>query len=86
MTPDEIEALITRWMDSQLEDFEDALADSPMDDEDRGDFDLIRIGLTEDLYEDLDRCNYQRVEHEVDEILKECHWLAHEGHPQFDTS
>lgn len=70
MTPDEIEALITRWMDSQLEDFEDALADSPMDDEDRGDFDLIRIGLTEDLYEDLDRCNYQRVEHEVDEILK----------------
>ena len=35
MTPDEIEALIARWMDSQLEDFEDTLSDFPMDDEDR---------------------------------------------------
>ncbi|MEO8339453.1 MAG: DUF6538 domain-containing protein [Nitrospirota bacterium] len=50
MTPAKIEALIAHWMDSQLEEFEEALADFPMDDEDRGDFDLIRIGLTEDLY------------------------------------
>ena len=28
----------------------------------------------------------QRAKHEVDEILKECHWLARNVEPQFDTS
>ena len=28
----------------------------------------------------------QRAKHEVDEILKECHWLARNAQPQLDTS
>jgi hypothetical protein len=28
----------------------------------------------------------QRAKHEVDEILKECHWLARNAEPQLDTS
>ena len=68
-------------MDSQLEEFEDALADFPIDDEDRDDFSLIRSGLLEDLSEDLDHCNYRRVEQEADEILKAANMprLAHDS-------
>jgi hypothetical protein len=81
MTPAEIETLIAHWMDSQLEEFEDALADFPIDDEDRDDFLLIRSGLLEDLSEDLDHCNYRRVEQEADEILKAANMprLAHDS-------
>jgi integrase len=70
MSPLEIDALIERWMDAELEVGEDHRATHPVTEEWLFDTAMIRVSQMEDLNEDLGRCNYHRVEHDADEILK----------------
>jgi integrase len=70
MSPAEIDALIERWMEAELEETEDFRAIHPVTEEWLDDTAMIRVSQMEDLLEDLGRCDYHRVEHDADEILK----------------
>ena len=70
MSPSEIDALIERWLDAELDAGEDHRAVHPVDGEWLDDTAMIRVSQMEDLYEDLSRCNYHRAEQDANDILK----------------
>ena len=70
MSPSEIDALIERWMEAELEVGEDHRATHPVTEESLDDTSMIRVSQMEDLLGDLGSCNYHRVEQDADEILR----------------
>ena len=70
MSPSEIDALIERWMEAELEVGEDHRATHPVTEEWLDDTSMIRVSQMEDLLGDLGSCNYHRVEQDADEILR----------------
>jgi len=81
MTQDQIDQLVSRWLDTELDDADDYRAvEGPFSDNDRDTKWLILHDQMEDASEALLSCNYRKVEHEAQELLKAA------GLPALDTN
>jgi hypothetical protein len=82
MTKEERELLVSRWLESSLEEAEDYRAIcGPVSDIDRDTKQVILSDLWEEANEALVSCDYRKVEKEADELLKSAGLppLDHEG-------
>jgi len=82
MTKEQRELLVSRWLESSLEEAEDYRAIcGPVSDDDRETKQMILSDLWEEANEALVSCDYQKIEKEADELLKSAGLptLDHEG-------
>ena len=71
MNTEQIEALISQWMESELDEAEDYRATcGPVTDEYRDDVSLILSDQFKEASEALVSCDYRKLEKEADELLR----------------
>lgn len=71
MNTQQIEALISRWMDAELEEAEDYRATcGPVTDEYRDDVSLILSDQFQETSEALVSCDYRKIKKDADELLR----------------